>query len=159
MARAVPPVSSLDWTSWPARERPAAAAAGALAVVGFGVAGWLFAESVLLGILAALALVAALQRFWFPVRCTVAADTATVRTAMGSRSMPLTAVRRVAGDGRAVMLASRSAPSAFDGLRAMVLPLPAEGGERLLEEIARRVADARGGAAIRIASSPGADRA
>lgn len=132
------------WTSWPARERPGAAVAGLAAVGLFGLAGGLFGGHWLVGVASAAMLLGFLQRFFFPVRCRVDRDVASVRTLLGSRTMPTASIRRVAHDGKAILLSSRSAPSSADALRGLILPLPADGAERVLESVRPLVGGSEG---------------
>lgn len=134
----------LAWTSWPARERPLAAALGLAAVAGFGAAGAAAGGHWGIGLACAAALIAALHRFYFPVRCAVTEREATVRSLLGSRSMALSGVRRIAHDARLVLLSSRSAGRS-PGPRDLILPLPPADGESLVRALGQLVGAASGG--------------
>lgn len=131
--------STLLWTSWPARERPGAAVVALLAVVTFGFAGALCGGHWLVGVASSLLLLGFLHRFWFPVRCAVDGERAEVRTLFGARSIPLATVRRIANDERAVLLSSRSVASASDGVRGLVMPLPARNGAAIVDGLRARL--------------------
>lgn len=135
--------AELAWTSWPARERPAVAAIGLVAVIAFGAFGGLAAGHWIAGIGCSLALLFALQRFYAPVRCTVGSREATVRTLLGSRSLSLALVRRVLHDGRVILLSTRSRSGSLDALRGLVLPLPEGRAESIVPLVMGRVERAR----------------
>gem|GEM_PF-2621552 len=108
----------------------------------FGVAGAAFSGNVYVGAGAGFALFCCLQRFYFPVRCTIdngAAGTATVRTLLATRTMPLSSVRRVAHDGKALMLSSSSKSTAADVVRGFLLPLPRRGADAIIREALSRL--------------------
>ncbi|MFO0827789.1 MAG: hypothetical protein U0572_06515 [Phycisphaerales bacterium] len=126
--------SIVEWTSWPARDRPVAACVGLVAVAVFGLAGAGVAGSAAVGAIAGLALFCCLQRFYFPVHCAIGSDEAVVRTLLATRRIRLSAVRRVAHDGRAILLSTRSASSTADVISGFVLPLPSRDAERVLRE-------------------------
>ncbi len=114
----------VQWTSWPARERPGAAVAGGLAVLAFGVGSGMLVGHWAAGVATSIALFVALQRFYCPVHCSIDNSAARVRTLLGSRTMQLASVRRVAHDRNAILLSSRARPSNLDGLRGLMMPLP-----------------------------------
>lgn len=133
----------LRWTSWPARERPLAAAIGGAAIACFGAAGAMAGGHWSVGAACSAALLIALHRFYVPVRCEVAGDAATVRSLLGSRSISLSGVRRIAHDTRLVVLSPRAVAGAI-GAGDLLLPLPAESHGAVVEAIRDRVGRARG---------------
>lgn len=100
------------------------------------------ADSAPLGALAGAALFATLHRFFLPVRCSIDRENATVRTALRAKAIPLASIRRVAHDGKAILLTPRLDDSAAAIARGLVMPLPAEGGLRIVEEVRARLGGA-----------------
>ena len=129
----------ITWSSWPARERPFAACVGLVVVFLFGLAGASFSGNPFVGAIAGFALFCCLQRFYFPVRCSIGDGAASVRTLLATRTMALSSVRRVAQDGKALLLSARSVSSTADVVSGFVLPLPRDGAERIVREALARI--------------------
>jgi len=96
------------------------------------------ADSAPIGALAGAALFATLHRFFLPVRCSIDRERATVRTALRSRTLPVSSVRRVAHDGKAILLSPRIDDSVAAIARGLVMPLPARDGARVVEAVVAR---------------------
>jgi hypothetical protein len=108
-------------------------------VLGFGAVGANMFDHWGVGLGCSVALLASLQRFYFPVRCEIDRSQARVQTLLGARTMPLDTVRRVSQDGKAILLSSRSTPSSLDLIRGLMLPLPAKGSDLVVREVLERI--------------------
>ncbi|MBL9150724.1 MAG: hypothetical protein JNM94_18710 [Phycisphaerae bacterium] len=106
---------------------------------------WLAAQlagSAPIGALAGAALFATLHRFFLPVRCSIDRENAMVRTTLRTRTLPVASVRRVAHDGKAILLTPRIDDSVAAIARGLVMPLPAEDGMRVVDEVRARLGGA-----------------
>jgi hypothetical protein len=140
-----PGTDIVAWTSWPARERPLGAALGLIVIIGFGIVGAIVVGHWGVGLGCALALFLALNRFYFPVQCEVSRVEARVRTLLGTKSIPLATVRRVAHDARAILLSSRSVGGPLDSVRGFILPLPHHNADESVRNILGQIERGRNG--------------
>ncbi len=108
-------------------------------MIGFGTVGAFMFDHWGVGLGCSVALLASLQRFYFPVRCEIDRSQARVQTLLGARTLPLDTVRRVSHDGKAILLSSRATPSSLDLIRGLMLPLPAKGSDLVIGEVLERI--------------------
>lgn len=83
------------WEAHPARERPLAAVTAILVILAFSLAVYLFSESAIWAVVAAVVLCLAQSRFFFATRYTIDADLIRARYLFSARELRWDEVRRV----------------------------------------------------------------
>jgi len=111
----------LTWTVHLARRRPRQAAAVVAVILAGSVAAGLGFQSLLLGLLAALLLVASLADYFLPLRYRLAADGVSVRGLWHHRRLQWPSVRRVVRDTSGVKLSPLPRPSRLEAYRGIYL--------------------------------------
>ena len=115
-----PPVELLSWRAHPARERPAAALLGGLAVIAVAL---LCAAlgGVFWGILAVVVLLLSLNRFFFPSRFAIDSEGVTASYLLGTQRCRWSETRRLSCDRHGLYLSRRSRRSRLDAYRGVHL--------------------------------------
>ena len=131
--------ATFSWSAHPARERPRQAILSALAITALAVAAGRLGQHPGWSLLAALVLVAALNRFFFPSRFTIDANGITARYPLGRRRLEWHRLRRFLHDARGGYLSTRATASRLDAYRGTHL-LFGSSRARVVELIQARIA-------------------
>lgn len=114
--------SALEWTAWPAAERPAQAAAVASAVAAASLGLGAYGGDALLGVASLAVLFLSLSRYFLPTRYRIDEEGVEVASWMGRSRRPWHGLRSYAADARGVSLtpyARRSWLEAYRSLRLL----------------------------------------
>lgn len=131
------------WTAWPARERPAAAAALALILGAIGVVGWLWSGSPVFGAVAALLVAAFMRAFLLPTRYEAGEEGISATALGGTRKVRWSSVRHLYVHPTGVHLSPFDRPSPLDPFRGAFV-LYGRDRERVLAAIRARVPETKG---------------
>lgn len=112
--------AALTWTACPALQAPFKMIGALLIIAGLAWGTALFSESRLAGIGAAVGVILVLHRFFFPSTHTIDNQGVTVRTLLGTHSLPWDRINHVSHDETRVYVSTRSGRGS-DGGRGLLL--------------------------------------
>jgi hypothetical protein len=133
--------AALEWSFNPWRDRPVATGVGALLALAVCLVVATLGEPLLVRLALGLAVVGAVSPALAPARCRVDDQGVQRQGPLGTARRPWEAVRRAAARPAGLLVSPYSRPHWLDPYRAMVLPIPSQGRDTLLAELASRLRD------------------
>jgi hypothetical protein len=132
---------ALEWSFNPWRDRPLAAAAGALVTLGIGLVVSGLAEPLAVRLILGLLVLGALSPVLSPARCRVDDQGVERRGPFGTARRPWATLRRAARRPAGLLVSPYPRPHWLDPYRGLLLPLPSRDREGLLADLATRLHD------------------
>ena len=127
-----------SWRAHPARTQVRRAGAAVLVIIAFAALLGAACGSVLVGVISAVVLVAALNRFFFPSRFEIDAEGITARYPLRTQRLAWISTRRFLHDAYGGYLSTRTRQSRLDAFSGMHLVFGADRSEAV-EQICRRL--------------------
>lgn len=133
--------AALEWSFNPWRDRPFAAGAGAVMILGICLVVASLGEPLPVRLVLCLAVLGTLSPALSPARCRVDEAGVQKRGPFGTIRRPWAALRRAVRRPAGLLVSPYARPHWLDPYRGLLLPLPSRGREALLADLQARLHD------------------